>query len=101
MAWKGLWNGVIANGAEEIAEAAAALYKERTLWKQAQATGFRILTNQFSRERFATDFLDTVEERIRGLSAFRSENFVGQMLLHHTISGTKYKIGRASCRERE
>src|SRR5690625_3927634 len=90
MAWKGLWNGVIANGAEEIAEAAAALYKERTLWKQAQATGFQILTNQFSRERFATDFLDTVEERIRGLSAFRSENFVGQMLLHHTISGTKY-----------
>ena len=90
MAWKGLWNGVIANGAEEIAEAAAALYKERPLWKQARATGFRILTNQFSRERFAADFLDTVEERIRGLSTFRSENFVGQMLLHHTISGTKY-----------
>lgn len=90
MTWEGLWNGVIAKGPEEIAEAAIALYEERPLWKQAQETGFRILTNRFSRERFAEDFLDAAEERIRGLSTFRSENFVGQMLMHHTISGTKY-----------
>src|SRR5690625_966604 len=47
MAWKGLWHGVIADGAEEFAEAAAAVYKVLIQGEEDQMTWFRTMTKQF------------------------------------------------------
>lgn len=85
-----LWNGIIADSPEAIAEAAVALYVDEKLWKQAQNYGVLIINERYSNQIFGTDFLNHILEIQKNLNKHRNNNFTGTILLHHTLASTKY-----------
>ena len=84
------WNGIIANSSEEIANAAVKLYTDVSLWKKSQRNGINLINQFYSREKFELEFIDTILSIQQNIKKHRHKNFIGAMLMHHTISGTKY-----------
>ena len=84
------WNGKIANDLQTIAEAAITLYQDKTHWEQAQKNGIEIVNQRYSKSLFSQDFIHQIVTVKENLEAHRSANFMGAILLHHTVASTKY-----------
>lgn len=84
------WSGIIANTSVEIAQAAVKLYSDRSLWKHSVDNGKRIIDKFFNREPIENALVAKISETVKNISSHRKKNFIGAMLMHHTISGTKY-----------
>ncbi|MBC7606226.1 MAG: glycosyltransferase, partial [Burkholderiales bacterium] len=84
------WNGLIAEDAQEIANAAVQLYRDEILWKQSQQNGIAIVNSRYSKSLFAEDFVRRVLIVQSNLAEFRQNNFIGSVLMHHLHAGTKY-----------
>jgi glycosyltransferase involved in cell wall biosynthesis len=84
------WNGFIKNSPQEFADAAVKLYTDEVVWKEAQHRGFKIIADFFSKEKHADSLLQTIISTQNNLKQHRQNNFIGSMLMHHTVLGTKY-----------
>ncbi len=84
------WNGAIANTPEEIALSAVHLYTDVVAWKQAQQNGIKIINTRNAESLHTEVLIDTIEASILDLNNRRSNNFIGSLLLHHTMTSTKY-----------
>ena len=84
------WSGLIANDAKEIAEAAVEVYTNKILWQKSQNNGVSIINSIYSKEIPGKQLLQRISALRNNLEKHRQQNFTGAMLLHHTISGTKY-----------
>ena len=84
------WNGLIANNAKDIASAAIKLYKDESLWQKAQGNGIQIINSVYSKKRLSLELRKHIVEIQNNLTAHRSKNFTGAMLMHHTMTSTKY-----------
>lgn len=84
------WNGVIANDPQEIASAAIELYLDKSLWAQAQQNGITIVNQRYSKALFIPEFIRNILEVQHALEKHRLDNFMGAILLHHTLASTKY-----------
>jgi O-antigen biosynthesis protein len=84
------WNGTIADTPEEIANAAIEIYKNKTLWQQAQQNGIVIVNQRYSKSQYEDDFCNHIILVQRSLNKHREENFIGAILMHHTLTSTKY-----------
>lgn len=84
------WNGFIADNAEDFANQAVQLYKEKTIWEKAQKTGIEILENKFSKKIYQSGFVERIEQLLKNLKEHRSKNFIGQILQHHSMKSTEY-----------
>ncbi|WP_430614246.1 glycosyltransferase family 4 protein [Flavobacterium sp. JP2137] len=84
------WNGFIADSDADFIDQAVLLYQDRALWQEAQWRGSAILSERYADERAATHFLEWLTNRMVNLQKYREFNFVGQLLLHHTMQSTKY-----------
>lgn len=84
------WNGVIADEAREMASAAIQLYTDEEAWYQAQQRGMQIINERFAKGHFSSGFIDQLKEVRRNLLQHRQNNFMGRMLMHHTMASTKY-----------
>jgi glycosyltransferase involved in cell wall biosynthesis len=84
------WNGIIADEVQAIADAAMQLYREESLWKNAQQNGIDIINQRYAKPLFAFDCINRVVAILNDLEAHRSANFIGAILLHHTLASTKY-----------
>jgi glycosyltransferase involved in cell wall biosynthesis len=84
------WSGMIANRAEEIADAAVKLYTDEQLWKRSQSNGIKIVNELYQKGEPGERFMIRILDLQNGLKKHRANNFTGAMLMHHTISGTKY-----------
>lgn len=84
------WNGAIANSAEEIASAACELYTNEEKWKKSQLSGIEIVNSLYSKDVHSQNFLNKLKEVQLNLKEHRIQNFTGAMLLHHTLTSTKY-----------
>lgn len=84
------WNGLIANNAKDIASAAIKLYKDESLWQKAQGNGIQIINSVYSKKRLSLELRKHIVEIQNNLTAHRSKNFTGAMLMHHTMASTKY-----------
>lgn len=84
------WNGVITDQANEIIEAANTLYMVKNLWDDAQQSGIAIVNERFEKSLFKVVFAEKISALKENLSAHREQNFVGEILKHHTLSSTKY-----------
>jgi glycosyltransferase involved in cell wall biosynthesis len=85
-----VWNGIIADSDNDIADAAVQLYQNDALWKQSQSNGIAIVNRRYSRILFETEFLARISEIQKNIEQHRLNNFLGAMLLHHTMASTKY-----------
>jgi glycosyltransferase involved in cell wall biosynthesis len=84
------WSGAIADGAMDFAQKAIDLYNNRGAWEQAQRNGIEILKKGYDRVTLEDRFLKKLEKIRTGLEEHRNGNFIGSMLMHHTIASSKY-----------
>ncbi len=85
------WSGLIGDSAVEIAENAVELYQNKALWKEKQTQGIRIVESEYSKVFFGNTLLQRMEYLTKNLSQLRAKNFIGSLLLHHTMDSTRYK----------
>ncbi len=84
------WNGYIADDAEKIAEQAVELYSNETAWKAAQHNGVTIVNQFFSDAIHEASFLKKLSTLHSTLKEHRAKNFIGSILMHHSMGSTKY-----------
>ncbi len=84
------WNGYIIDDVKELANNAVTLYEDERIWNEAQTNGIDIVNKLFDRKLHVNVFLDALNSVKNNLSMHRQKNFIGSMLMHHTLSSTKY-----------
>ena len=84
------WNGFITDNENEFIEKAVLLYQDENLWRKSQENGFKIIENRFKKEIFEYNFIHKIQEISENLESHRNQNFLGQILQHHTLQSTKY-----------
>jgi glycosyltransferase involved in cell wall biosynthesis len=82
--------GAIATDAQALADAAVHLYKDRTLWEQAQRAGWAVLAQRFRHEHHSATLIERINHLRDHLQAHRTANFTGAMLRHHQHKSTQY-----------
>lgn len=86
----GLWNGYIADDIADFVAKATLLYSDKAKWLAAQRKGFELFHKSFVGESHTTALLKRCRHIKENLSKHRNDNFIGQMLSHHTMQSTKY-----------
>ncbi|CAM4148173.1 glycosyltransferase [Flavobacterium weaverense] len=84
------WNGFVENNPEAFANKAVQLYQDEKLWLDAQKNGNLIIQQRYLRSLFEDDFKNRINEMITNLEDHRLNNFIGELLQHHTLRSTKY-----------
>ena len=84
------WGGVCSDDAEGFAAAAVQLYENETLWLAAQQRGSYILQQRFSASHDSQTFMQRVQQLQERHEYERSQNFIGQMLRHHSLKSAQY-----------
>jgi glycosyltransferase involved in cell wall biosynthesis len=84
------WNGFVEDTPELFAEKAVQLYQDKNLWFQAQNNGIEIINQRYLRTLFENDFATQIEFLVSNIKQRRLNNFMGELLQHHTLRSTKY-----------
>ncbi len=84
------WNGFVEDDMTLFIEKAVMLYSESTAWEEAQQNGIAIINQYYDKEVLEFQFLNTLEQVFKNVTEHRLENFIGQMLQHHSLKSTKY-----------
>lgn len=84
------WSGQIQDEAGCFAETAIQLYQDKALWEKAQRNGIEIINKRYCRDDFEGNFLHKLGQLQSDLKRHRIQDFIGEMLLHHSMSSTKY-----------
>lgn len=82
------WNGFIEDNLDTFIDIAVELYQDKTKWINAQQNGVQIINERYANEKVARDFISLIETL--DLAKHRQNNFIGQILNHHTNQSTKY-----------
>jgi glycosyltransferase involved in cell wall biosynthesis len=90
MAEDSAWNGSVADDAGHFASSAVGLYSSPEDWKAAQTQGIAILQDFYNTAAHSNAFLERLMHIQHKLDIHRTSNFIGAMLLHHTMASTKY-----------
>lgn len=83
------WSGVIANQPSEIAAAAIQLYTNQVLWEDAQQQGITIINNCYNKKT-GEELIARIKNIQQNINKHRTNNFIGAMLMHHSMASTKY-----------
>jgi len=84
------WSGAIADSPEDFAQAAVKLYTNKSAWETAQMNGISIINEIYPKEKLGTEFIQRITELQSNLESHRQQNFIGSMLMHHTMRSTEF-----------
>ncbi len=84
------WNGKVVNNAIDLAKAMIALYINEDQWQQSQKNGVNIINNYYSKALLRKKLSNKISILQASIDTHRNTNFIGSMLLHHTLTSTKY-----------
>ncbi|RWU04930.1 glycosyltransferase [Pedobacter chitinilyticus] len=84
------WAGIISDNLEQLVDETAALYNDQILWEKAQQNGIQIINQLYAKSKFEVPFLKQIAHLEGNLTAHRQQNFLGEVLKHHTLQSTKY-----------
>jgi len=84
------WNGAIENAPEKFAQAAVRLYTDKMEWKKAQQNGITIINKIYSKEKLGREFMERIEALRSNLETHRQQNFIGSMLMYHSMRSTQF-----------
>ncbi|MEX0608248.1 MAG: glycosyltransferase [Balneolaceae bacterium] len=85
-----LWPGMIANNADELANAAVELYSNEDRWKTSQEQGIQIINGLYPEDELGEKLVNNVSELLENLKNHRRDNFTGAMLQHHHLASTRF-----------
>lgn len=84
------WAGFVTDNPENFANSAVQLYTHSDRWLIAQQQGIQIINQTFDKESHSSRLIEKLISLQENLHQHREQNFMGAMLMHHSISGTKY-----------
>ncbi|MCW9018523.1 MAG: glycosyltransferase family 4 protein, partial [Kangiellaceae bacterium] len=84
------WPGLVANSKHEIVNSAVSLYQDPKLWNSLQSNIHPILTSRYQKDILLPVLWSKITDTYNNLSSHRNDNFVGRMLLHHTMKSTQF-----------
>ena len=84
------WGGSVADEEKDIAHEAIRLYQNKQEWLDAQQNGKTIINAIYNSTTYQCDFIDTLIFFKDNIAKHRASNFIGTMLMHHTLKSTKY-----------
>lgn len=84
------WNGFIEDNPREFANKAVQIYNDEKLWNNCQGNGFEILKTKFLKDLYIAKFTEKIDYLLNNLEQHRNNNFIGQILQHHTLRSTEY-----------
>ena len=84
------WSGIVGDSVEDIVIAAKDLYTNKNLWEKSQDNGFKIIETCYSKPDFSEKFLEKIKELQADIKTHRNANFIGKMLLFHTMRSTEF-----------
>lgn len=84
------WNGFIEDDLTRFVEKAAQLYQRQSEWQAAQQQGIQIINQRYASTAFTDAFMLKITDLLLSLTKHRQNNFIGQILNHHTLQSTKY-----------
>jgi glycosyltransferase involved in cell wall biosynthesis len=84
------FGGSITTSKEDFINASVELSSNEKLWEEAQQNGFSIIAKRFKKSIFSEDFKKHILRLSENLEKHRQENFMGQIIQHHTVQSTKY-----------
>jgi len=82
------WGGFIEDDFENFIEKAVLLYNDKAAWSLAQQNGTKIINERYSSSHFAESFINILENL--DIEKHRRQNFIGQILNHHSVQSTKF-----------
>lgn len=84
------WPGFIENDAKEFSNRAVELYQDEKQWENAQKNGIKIVNQLYQEREYGVRLIQRIGEIRDNLKAHRRQNFMGEILHHHTAASTKY-----------
>jgi glycosyltransferase involved in cell wall biosynthesis len=84
------WNGYITSEVDKFVEKAVELYQDETLWNTAQENGAEIINQLYVKSDRENRLLKHIQDTFKTIESHRANNFIGQMLQHHTMKSYKY-----------
>ena len=84
------WSGAIADDWDDFARTAVEIHQEEKAWQAAQQNGDQILRSFYNKETVRSRFKERLQQISKNLESHRSQNFIGKLLQHQTMAGTKY-----------
>jgi glycosyltransferase involved in cell wall biosynthesis len=84
------WSGEVTDKPEAFAQAAVKLYTDRSAWETAQKNGISIIDQTYPKEKLGTAFIQRITALHLSLETHRQQNFIGSMLMHHTMRSTEF-----------
>ena len=85
------WNGFIEDNPDDFATKAVEIYNNESIWKQSQLNGVSIINDCFNKNNFENEFMDkTSKLTFKFRKVIVPNNFMGQILNHHTLKSTMY-----------
>lgn len=84
------WAGIINDHLEQLVDETAILYQDQILWEKAQQNGIQIINQLYAKSKFEAPFLKQITRLEESLTEHRQQNFLGEVLKHHTLQSTKY-----------
>lgn len=84
------WGGRVADEWEKFAENAAQLYSNQTLWGKTQQEGVDSINRLFNKDIHQNRLEERLSWLKNNLDSHRTENLMGRLLQHQTLTSTKY-----------
>ena len=84
------WAGIISDNLEQFVDETAMLYQDEMRWEKAQQNGIQIINRLYAKSKFEALFLKQIAHLAENLIAHRQQNFLGEILKHHSLQSTKY-----------
>ncbi|GGD48967.1 glycosyl transferase [Malaciobacter pacificus] len=84
-----VWNGFISDDINDFVKNAVSLYSDKQVWEEASFKSLKLL-EKYDKESLEKELLTHIQNINKNLSQHRLDNFLGEMLKHHTLSSTKY-----------
>jgi glycosyltransferase involved in cell wall biosynthesis len=84
------WAGAVCNDPGLFAKAAIKLYSNKIEWISAVKKTDLIIKDRFSKELHYNKFNQLIENRLRNLKKYRSDNLMGSILNYHANRSTKF-----------
>ncbi|MDO5616655.1 MAG: glycosyltransferase [Cruoricaptor ignavus] len=84
------WNGYVEDNDMTFIEKSIELHENEQQWLKAQQNGYIILEQRFNKNDFENLFFQRINEIENNFTIHRTENFLGQVLQHHSLQSTKF-----------
>lgn len=84
------WGGYVEEDLLAFVEKSVDLYSDAISWKIKQEVGITIFNRLCADNSYSEALLFRSEEMANSLEDVRTQNFMGQILMHHSLQSTKY-----------